>query len=152
MYIRPHKLFEKFMAGVAAKPQASVVHSLSFSPTLGDFLDELDPKLSLDWSGESFYGMPALRHNVLQRTGTDVSGSIDDVLITAGAAEANFLAISQLVQPGDEMVVDVPGWPQPRRQWFFFLEKQICLAKPKNVARNSNRQVGITGWSRALCK
>ncbi len=37
----------------------------------------------------------------------------DDVLITAGTAEANFLAINQLVQAGDEMIVDVPGWPQP---------------------------------------
>ena len=37
----------------------------------------------------------------------------DDVVITAGAAEANFLALTQLVEPGDEMIVDVPGWPQP---------------------------------------
>ena len=36
----------------------------------------------------------------------------DDVLITAGAAEANYLAFMQLVQPGDEVVTERPGWPQ----------------------------------------
>ena len=63
--------------------------------------------------GKSFFGLPALREHILARNGTDASCGIGDVLITAGAAEANFLAISQLVQPGDEMIVDVPGWPQP---------------------------------------
>jgi len=113
MYVRPHSLFKKFMAGLAAKPQASVVHSLAQSPTLAEFLPDLDPSLSLDWSGKSFFGLPVLREHILARTGTGVNCGIDDVLITAGAAEANFLAISQLVQPGDEMIVDVPGWPQP---------------------------------------
>jgi aspartate/methionine/tyrosine aminotransferase len=113
MYVRPHKLFEKFLAGLAARPEASVVHSMAQAPTLADFLPDLDPNLSLDWSGKSFLGMPTLREHVLGRTGTDVSCGIDNVLVTAGTAEANFLAISQLVQPGDEMIVDVPGWPQP---------------------------------------
>ena len=112
MFVRPHALFSKFMAGLAARPEASLVHSLSESPRLGDYLADLDPNLPLDWSGQSFYGLPALREKVLARTGTH-SCSSEDVLITAGTAEANFLAISQLVQPGDEMVVDVPGWPQP---------------------------------------
>lgn len=35
------------------------------------------------------------------------------VLITAGTAEANFLSIAQRVDRGEEIVVDVPGWPQP---------------------------------------
>jgi aspartate/methionine/tyrosine aminotransferase len=34
------------------------------------------------------------------------------VLITAGAAEANYLALMQIVQPGDRLVVETPGWPQ----------------------------------------
>jgi aspartate/methionine/tyrosine aminotransferase len=89
------------------------VQSAAKSPKLGDFLAELDLDMSLDWSGQSFQGLPALRENILQRTGTGAFCGVDDVLITAGAAEANFLAISQLVQPGDEMIVDVPGWPQP---------------------------------------
>lgn len=113
MYVRPHTLFQRFMAGLDAEPESSAVQSAAKSPKLGDFLAELDLDMSLDWSGQSFQGLPALRENILQRTGTGAFCGVDDVLITAGAAEANFLAISQLVQPGDEMIVDVPGWPQP---------------------------------------
>jgi aspartate/methionine/tyrosine aminotransferase len=34
------------------------------------------------------------------------------VLITAGAAEANYLSIMQLLQPGERIVIETPGWPQ----------------------------------------
>ncbi len=42
----------------------------------------------------------------------NVSCPIDDVLIMAGAAEANYLVIHQLLQPGDESIIEAPGWPQ----------------------------------------
>jgi aspartate/methionine/tyrosine aminotransferase len=113
MYVEAHDLFKKFMAGMEAKPSASIVHSLAEPPKLGDFLDALDPELSLDWSSENFQGLPALREKVILRTGTNYKCGIEDVLITAGTAEANFLTISQLIQPGERMIVDVPGWPQP---------------------------------------
>ena len=32
-------------------------------------MDELDPNLSLDWSGQSFRGLPALREKVVERLG-----------------------------------------------------------------------------------
>ena len=101
------------MASLEARPEASLVHSLAQPPRLGDFLDDLDPELLLDWSGQSFQGLPSLREKVVQRWGYAPVCSVDDVLITAGTAEANFLAISNLVAAGDEMIVDVPGWPQP---------------------------------------
>ncbi len=112
MQVRAHELFKRFMAAMEAQPQASVVHSLAEPPLLGDFLDKLDPNMSLDWSAQGFQGLPSLREKILSRTG--IKASIDDVLITAGTAEANFLAINQLLQAGDEMIVDVPGWPQPQ--------------------------------------
>lgn len=113
MRVKVHKLFENFVAALEAQPEASIVHSLAASPRLGDFLHDLDPDLSLDWSAQSFQGMRALREKILARLGYAPTCGIDDVLITAGTAEANFLAISNLVGPGDEMIVDVPGWPQP---------------------------------------
>lgn len=113
MRVKAHTLFKNFMTALESRPEASVVHSLAASPRLGDFLDDLDPELSLDWSGQSFQGMPELREKVLARLGYAPVCSADDVLITAGTAEANFLAISNLVGPGEEMIVDVPGWPQP---------------------------------------
>ncbi len=113
MRVKIHKLFEIFLRAHAAQPRASIVHSLADPPLLGEFLDELDPKLSLDWSGQSFQGLPSLREKVVTRWGYAPACDAQDVLITAGTAEANFLAISNLLQPGDEMIVDVPGWPQP---------------------------------------
>lgn len=113
MRVRIHKLFEIFLQAHDAQAEASLVHSLAQSPCLGEFLDELDPKLSLDWSGQSFRGLPTLREKVVERWGYAPVCGLDDVLITAGTAEANFLAISNLLEPGDEMIVDVPGWPQP---------------------------------------
>jgi len=113
MRVKIHKLFEAFLQAQAAQPQASVVHSLAEPPSLGDFLDELDANLKLDWSGQSFRGLPSLRQKIVERWGYAPKCNADDVLITAGTAEANFLAISNLVQPGDEMIVDTPGWPQP---------------------------------------
>ena len=113
MQVKIHKLFEIFLQAQASRPRASVVHSLAQPPRLGDFLDELDPDLSLDWSGQSFQGLPSLREKVLARWGYAPQCNVDQVLITAGTAEANFLAISNLLEPGDEIIVDVPGWPQP---------------------------------------
>lgn len=113
MRVKIHKLFEYFLQAHAAQPKASVVHSLAQSPCLGEFIDELDPGMSLDWSGQSFQGLPSLREKVVERWGYAPICTPDNVLITAGTAEANFLAISNLVGPGDEMIVDVPGWPQP---------------------------------------
>lgn len=33
-------------------------------------------------------------------------------MITAGAAEANYLALKQLLNAGDEIAIETPGWPQ----------------------------------------
>jgi aspartate/methionine/tyrosine aminotransferase len=113
MKVKIHKLFEFLLETTAAEPEAVLGFSLATSPRLGDFLNELDPDLSLDWSNQSFQGLPILRQHVVGRTGVAHVCGEDDVLITAGAAEANFLAIAQLVQPGDELIVESPGWPQP---------------------------------------
>jgi hypothetical protein len=77
---------------------------------LKDFLADLDPDLSLDWNGKSFLGLPALRQRVLDQAGLAMPQ--DSVLITAGAAEANYLLFRQLVQAGDEIITEAPGWPQ----------------------------------------
>jgi aspartate/methionine/tyrosine aminotransferase len=108
-----HKLFEILLETTDAGADAFLGLSLSESPRLADYLDDLDPDLSLDWSNQSFRGLVRLREHVLTRAHLTGRCGLNDVLITAGTAEANFLAITQLVQPGDEMIVDTPGWPQP---------------------------------------
>lgn len=126
MKIEIHKLFEYLLETTAKEPEAVLGFSLATSPKLGEFLPDLDPETPLDWNNRSFLGLPALREHVLRTTALNAICAVDDVLITAGAAEANYLAIMQLVQPTDEIVAESPGWPQP-----FVLAKGInCTLKP----------------------
>ncbi|NKB28709.1 MAG: aminotransferase class I/II-fold pyridoxal phosphate-dependent enzyme [Rhodobacteraceae bacterium] len=112
MKVKIHTLFQYLLETTEAAPEAVVGLSLSQSPRLGDFLDDLDPELSLDWNQRAFRGLPELRGHVLREAGLADLCAPDDVLITAGAAEANYLAIMQLMQQGDEIVIEKPGWPQ----------------------------------------
>ena len=112
MKVKIHTLFEYLLETTESDPEAFVGFSLSKSPVLGDYLDDLDPNLSLDWNGRSFRGLPELRAHVLRQAGLEQTCDINDVLITAGAAEANYLALRQLLEPGDEIVIEKPGWPQ----------------------------------------
>ena len=112
MKVKIHSLFQYLLETTNTTPDAIVGFSLSQSPVLGDFLADLDPNLSLDWNQASFRGLPALRERVLEQAGLTGLCHPDDVLITAGAAEANYLALRQLLQAGDQIVTETPGWPQ----------------------------------------
>lgn len=112
MKVKIHTLFQYLLETTQSAPEAIVGFSLSQSPRLGDFLDELDPDLALDWNNRDFSGLPELKEHVLRQAGLEGVCSPADVLITAGASEANYLAIMQLLQPDDEIVIETPGWPQ----------------------------------------
>ena len=112
MKVEIHALFQYLLDTTTPQPEAVVGLSLARSPTLADFLPDLDPALPLDWNGRSFLGLPELRAHVIAQSGLDGLCSPDDVLITAGAAEANYLALRQLLAPGDGIVTETPGWPQ----------------------------------------
>lgn len=112
MKVKIHSLFEYLLETTEAAPEAIVGFSLSASPRLGDFLADLDPDQSLDWNGRDFRGLPDLRDHVLAQAGLTGICNPADVLITAGAAEANYLSIMQLLQPGERIVIETPGWPQ----------------------------------------
>jgi aspartate/methionine/tyrosine aminotransferase len=112
MKVKIHTLFQYLLDTTEADPEAFVGFSLAESPKLGDFLNDLDPEMSLDWNLRSFRGLPELRQRVIDQANLTGQCNADDVLITAGAAEANYLAFMQLVQPGDEIITETPGWPQ----------------------------------------
>ena len=112
MKVEIHTLFQYLLDTTTAQPEAIVGLSLARSPTLGDFLGDLDPALPLDWNQRSFLGLPELRAHVIAQAGLTGLCTPDDVLITAGAAEANYLALRQLLNPGDGIVTETPGWPQ----------------------------------------
>ena len=54
-------------------------------------------------------GTPALRENIAALYD---GASADDVLVTIGAAEANYLAINTFLEPGDEIVLVLPNYMQ----------------------------------------
>lgn len=111
MKVTIHKLFDYLLETTAAEPPECFIGlSLARSPRLKDFLPDLDPELSLDWNGRSFPGLPELRQRVLDQAGLALHP--DCVLITAGASEANYLLFRQILQAGEEIVTEAPGWPQ----------------------------------------
>lgn len=113
MKVTIHKLFDYLLETTASDPpECFIGFSLARSPRLKDFLPDLDPDLSLDWNGVSFLGLPALRQRVIDQAGLNATCAPDDVLITAGAAEANYLLFRQLLSAGDEIITEAPGWPQ----------------------------------------
>ncbi|AGH86532.1 aminotransferase class I/II-fold pyridoxal phosphate-dependent enzyme [Ralstonia pseudosolanacearum] len=136
MPVPSNSFWEQWLTAHRAKPQACVTFSLSPSPLLGEFLGDLDPDLPLDWSSEDYQGALRLREQVLDRYGYRSACCVQDVLITAGAQEANYLALTQLLSPGDEFIIDAPGWQQP-----LVLARQIG-ATPKLVPRNE-----ALGWA-----
>ena len=112
MKVKIHTLFQYLLETTQAAPEAIVGFSLAQSPLLGDFLDDLDPEMPLDWNNRDFSGLPELKSHVILQAGLDGICTPADVLITAGAAEANYLAVMQSLQPEDEIVIETPGWPQ----------------------------------------
>ena len=112
MKVEIHALFQYLLDTTTTQPEAVVGLSLARSPTLGEFMADLDPGLPLDWNQRSFLGLPELRSRVIAQAGLTGLCTADDVLITAGAAEANYLALRQLLSAGDRIVTETPGWPQ----------------------------------------
>jgi aspartate/methionine/tyrosine aminotransferase len=80
---------------------------------LGDILEDgLPLDLPLVKSGNR-YGYPPLRERIIAAQGyTTVER--DNVLVTLGTQLSNFLALSVLLEPGDEAIIDAPSWEQPR--------------------------------------
>lgn len=135
MKVTIHKLFDYLLSTTSEVPDCVLGFSLSQSPRLRDFLKDLDPNLSLDWNGVSFQGLPSLRAHVIAQAGLSGTCTPDDVLITAGAAEANYLCLRQLLSAGDEMVTETPGWPQA-----------AVLAKAIGVQLTTVKRHEADGW------
>ncbi|WP_349657286.1 pyridoxal phosphate-dependent aminotransferase [Xanthomonas sp. 10-10] len=136
MPVPSNSFWEQWLTAHRAKPDACVTYSLSPSPPLQRYLAHLDPAQSLDWTGEDYQGLPLLRERVLAQYGYASTCGLQDVLITAGAQEANYLVLTQLLAAGDEFVIDAPGWQQP-----LVLARQIG-AVPKLVTR-----LEASGWA-----
>jgi aspartate/methionine/tyrosine aminotransferase len=74
--------------------------------TDGHELEELlDTKLDYPQAN----GLPSLRERI---AALYPGATLDNILVTVGCAEANFITLQTLLQPGDEMVVMLPNYMQ----------------------------------------
>ncbi len=86
----------------------SGVHPLKLSEILTE--DEQDEILDKELLYGYTNGTPELRKRVADMYDPDFS--IENVLITSGSAEANFLAVMTQLEPGDEIIYMVPNYLQ----------------------------------------
>ncbi len=122
--------------------------------------------------GETFYahnlGLPALReaisHEMQQRHGTGIG--VDRIAVTSGGVNALMLAMQALVNPGDEVVVVTPVWPNLTSQpvilggvlrtvclepqhgrWNLPMEKLLAAITPQTKLLVVNSPNNPTGWT-----
>ncbi|MHB1414047.1 MAG: pyridoxal phosphate-dependent aminotransferase [Chloroflexota bacterium] len=65
----------------------------------------------------SNYGLPELRAAIADKLAAEKGLHVspdDEVIVTVGATEAIHLVVSSLLDPGDEMLVPEPSWPNYR--------------------------------------
>ena len=86
----------------------SGVHPLKLSEILRE--DEQNELLNKELFYGYTNGTPALRQRVADIYDGEVA--IENVLITSGSAEANFLAVMTQLEPGDEIIYMVPNYLQ----------------------------------------
>ncbi|MFQ5794824.1 MAG: aminotransferase class I/II-fold pyridoxal phosphate-dependent enzyme [Candidatus Bipolaricaulia bacterium] len=85
----------------------SGIHPLSLKELLSE--DEVDELLSLRLGYNQTNGTEALREKISHLyPGTDA----DNILVTNGSAEANFISIWSQIEPGDELIFMVPNYMQ----------------------------------------
>jgi aspartate/methionine/tyrosine aminotransferase len=118
--IRSQKLSDFFNIGRDRgwdiEKQRWTVHSLvnpeGLTFTLGDILPNGIPvDIRLEKSG-SRYGYPPLREAIIRIQQYDLP--VENVLVTSGTQHANFLALTVALNAGDEAIVEIPSWEQPR--------------------------------------
>ena len=85
------------------------VHPVSVRELLANHTDEMDALLELELNYPRVNGTTELRENIASLY---EGATPDNVLVTVGAAEANYLTVTSLLQPGDEIVVMLPNYMQ----------------------------------------
>jgi aspartate/methionine/tyrosine aminotransferase len=72
-------------------------------------LGEIDAATSLDWGG-NYYGPTLLKERIIQAQQYRLQP--EDLFLTNGTYEANYVAVMGLIDAGDEVVVESPAWTQ----------------------------------------
>ncbi len=87
----------------------SGVHPIRLAELLGDDPAAVDDLLSTELNYPHVNGTPELRATI---AGLYDGAMAENILVTVGAAEANYIATRTLLAPGDEIVVMLPNYMQ----------------------------------------
>lgn len=99
----------KFEQEVEYNLSESGVHPIRLEELLGDEPEYINRLLSTELNYPYANGNPELRQNIADLY--DGAGP-ENVLVTVGAAEANFITTRTLLSPGDEIIVMLPNYMQ----------------------------------------
>ncbi len=106
-------LMERWMSlfeqGVEYNLTESGVHPLRLVELLGQDPAALEDLLTTELNYPYVNGTPQLRQTI---AGLYDGATLDEVLVTVGAAEANYIATRTLLEAGDEIVVMLPNYMQ----------------------------------------
>jgi len=103
------RFMSKFEQEVDYNLSESGVHPILLRELLGDDPDATSELLATDLNYPHVNGIPELRQNI---AGMYQGAELDNVLVTVGAIEANYISVRTLLSPGDEIVVMVPNYMQ----------------------------------------
>ena len=87
----------------------SGVHPITLDELLGGDRAKLDALLATEINYPHVNGIPELRQNIAALYD---GASVENVLVTVGAAEANNLVMQTIMEPGDEMASQLPTYKQ----------------------------------------
>ncbi|HET6444202.1 MAG TPA: aminotransferase class I/II-fold pyridoxal phosphate-dependent enzyme [candidate division Zixibacteria bacterium] len=103
------RMMSLFEQDVEYNLSESGVHPMLMRELLADKAELLEELLDTELNYPHVNGMPQLRQYI-----ADIyeSASMDNVLVTVGAIEANYITTRTLLAPGDEIVVMLPNYMQ----------------------------------------
>lgn len=103
------RMMSKFEQAVDYNLSESGVHPMLLSELLEDNPNYIDELLATDLNYPHVNGNPELRENIAALYN---GASADNVLVTVGAIEANYLTLRTLLSTGEEIVVMSPNYMQ----------------------------------------
>lgn len=103
------RMMSKFEQDVEYNLSESGVHPITVRELLDDDPHLINDILATGLNYPHVNGTPELRANI---AGLYDGAGVENVLVTVGAAEANYITIRTLLGPGDEIVVMLPNYMQ----------------------------------------
>jgi len=103
------RMMSKFEQDVDYNLSESGVHPITLLELLADDAEAIDRFMATELNYPHVNGIPELRRNIANLyDGADP----ENVLVTVGAAEANYISTRTLLDPGDEIIIMLPNYMQ----------------------------------------